>query len=137
MKKVYIIDASIIIGSLILRRREVLLKFRNILKDTQKEKVELFSINLLNYEVANGLKYSIRNKELIIKSYQKFLNLPIKLYELSKDQFLQILKISLDLDTTIYDTSYHYLAIILKGMFLTADKEYFKKGQRLGFVEFV
>jgi len=36
------------------------------------------------------------------------------------------------LKASFYDTSYHFLAKLLKGDFITCDTEYFKKAKKLG-----
>jgi len=39
------------------------------------------------------------------------------------------------LKTSFYDTSYHFLAKLLKRDFITCDTEYFKKAEKLGNIE--
>ena len=47
------------------------------------------------------------------------------------------LKISLEVNDSVYDAAYHALAISLDATFITLDRKYYKKASRLGFIEYL
>jgi len=66
---------------------------------------------------------------------EKFLKLPIEFFGFSEVHYIKILNLSYQFGTSFYDTSYHFLAKLLKGVFLTADKDYFKKARGFGCIK--
>lgn len=136
MKK-YVVDASIVISSLIVPSRKIAKRFNSILKENQKGKVEILSSDLLAIEVANGLRFSVKDQALAQEYFDRFAKLPIKIHYFKPGQMLEVLKLAYQLGTTVYDSSYHYLAKLFGGIFITADKKYFEKAKELGSVELV
>ena len=47
------------------------------------------------------------------------------------------LEIAYELGTTVYDASYHVLAIARNAIYITADKKYFDKAKQLGNIELI
>lgn len=130
MKK-YILDASVILTYLISKNNTIRTKFNKILKLQKQNKTNFFSTHLLPKEIGNGLRYSISNQTLAKKILEKSLNLPITYFELKPTHYQKILELSYQLQTSFYDTSYHFLAQLLKATFLTCDKKYFQKAKQL------
>lgn len=137
MKKIYVIDASVIIKYLLSAKKVTVSKVRRILSLCKKQKVKLYSTELLFLEVANGLRFSLEDRKVVLDSYSKFLDLLIESFDFTPPQYYQVLRLCCELDTTVYDTSYHYLAMILEGTFLTSDEEYFKKASVLEHIELI
>lgn len=133
--KIYVLDASVILTFLMGRNPSVEKKFTRILRQIETKRAKLHSSHLLPLEVGNGLRYSLSDKVLADEVFQKFSNLPIKFSVFSSPQLLKILQLSYLFGTSFYDTSYHFLAKLLKGIFLTADSQYFRKAKEFGNIE--
>jgi predicted nucleic acid-binding protein len=133
----YIIDASVILKVILKENVSVSNKYNKLVEMVKNKKAEFYSVKFLKTEVANGIRFGERDKELGLKIYDIFLGLPIKYITLSKQQYKNCLKLSYGLDTTVYDTSYHVLAKVYNGTFLTCDQEYYKKAKILGDIEFL
>ncbi len=135
MKK-YVIDASIVLKSLLSKDSNVAKKFEKLLTEVKEGQAEVISHSLINLEVANGLRFTLKDKELALEIFKTFQQLPHRVPNLTKAQHEKILDLSYHHGTTVYDTSYHILAKSHGATFLTSDKEYFKKANKLGSIEF-
>ena len=133
--KTYVLDASVIISFLLEKNPRLEKKVIKILKEVKRGKARLYSSPLLPLEVGNGLRYSLADEQLAAEALEKFLDLPINFFSFTSPHYSKILKLSYLLKTSFYDTSYHFLAQLLKGVFLTCDQEYFKKAKSLGKIE--
>lgn len=131
----YIIDASVILKVILKEDISISNKYNKFVEMVKNKKAEFYSVKFLKTEVANGIRFGEKDKDLGLKIYDIFLGLPIKYITLSKQQYKNCLKLSYELSTTVYDTSYHILAKIYNGIFLTCDKEYYKKAKSLGDIE--
>lgn len=136
MKK-YVVDASVILKAILNEDKSVEEKFIQILEKSQKENVDVMSSKFVLVEVANGLRFHSRDIDRIAKVYNDFLNLPIKLLSLNKSQIRKSLVISYELETTVYDTTYHVLAKAHGATFLTCDNDYYKKAKIYGDIEYL
>lgn len=130
--KIYVLDASVVLTFLLGKNNSLVKNFTKILKQTKSGQAKLYSSYLLPLEVGNGLRYSLEDEKLAVEVLEKFLKLPIEFFVFSEAHYGKILNLSYQLDTSFYDTSYHLVAKLLKGVFLTADKDYFKKARGLG-----
>lgn len=131
MKKV-IIDTSFVLRALLDTKSNIAEIFRNIFKEQKVQKVKIYSTSFLSYEVANGLRFSLKDQKLAEEIFSKFNQLEIKYFNLNSRQIQTILSKSYNFGTTVYDTSYHILAKLLEGDFYTCDKEYFLKAEKEG-----
>lgn len=133
--KIYSLDASVIL--FFFREKESLVaqRVKNILREVKQNKANLYSHQFLFLELANGLRYSCKKQEDALIIYTQIGHLPVKAFELSHKHIQEVIKLSYQLNTTVYDTSYHYLAKILGGIFLTCDKEYYKKARKISDIE--
>ncbi len=134
--KIFVIDASIVLNSLLDKNKKASEKFRTILEDNLL-KTKIYSPGFLTLEVSNGLRFSTKDKKESISILEKYLNLPINFFSFTSAHILEILRLSYQTQTTVYDSSYHFLALILNGKFLTCDKDYYEKAKELGGVELV
>lgn len=134
MKK-YVLDASIILTFLLGEKTTFHKKVSLLLKKTNSRKAKLYSSYLLPLEIGNGLRFSLKDEKLAEKALEKSLNLPIELIGFSLAQYNKILQLSFSCKTSFYDSSYHFLAMIRRAEFLTADKKYFQKAKQLGNIE--
>lgn len=133
--KTYVLDASVVLTFLLGKTPSVEKNFIKILKQAKSGKVKLHSSYLLLLEVGNGLRYSLSDRVLADEVLQKLLNLPIEFFVFSPAHYSKILQLSYLFETSFYDTSYHFLAKLLRGVFLTCDTQYFKKAKKFGDVE--
>ena len=138
MKKLrYVVDASVVVKALLKESEKVTKKFEKILALAESGGVLLLSHSLLPLEVANALRFSQNPEEVIRDLYKVYLTLPIESVELTGALKEEILAESYRFKTTVYDTSYHILAKAYGAVFLTSDREYFKKAKALGDIELV
>lgn len=132
---IYIIDASVILRWFDREARATQHKLNEILNEQENHAASLHSTSFIILEVANGLRYSYKN-DIDIEDYlNKFIDLPITLHQVDSSHMRQITKLALKLHTTVYDTSYHFLAHLMGGTFFTCDAEYYKKAHSLGSIE--
>ncbi|MBI1872140.1 type II toxin-antitoxin system VapC family toxin [Candidatus Collierbacteria bacterium] len=131
----YVIDASIILRSLLNESSDIAEKFKKILTDVAHNHAKVFSHHLISAEVANGLRFTLKDKETAVDTFKKFARIPLTILSPTKAQQEKTLSLSYDLNTTIYDTSYHVLAKSHGAIFLTCDHDYFKKAKSLKGIE--
>lgn len=130
--KTYVLDASLILTFLLGEKRSLEKEFIKVLRQAENKKARLCSSYLLPLEVGNGLRYALKEDFLASEALGKCLNLPIEFFIFSPVHYKRILQMSYGLKASFYDASYHFLANLLEGTFLTCDKEYFEKAKKLG-----
>ena len=135
--KTILIDASLVVTALLQENLKVENRFKSLLKSAQYKNILLISTKFLNLEVANALRFGIKDKEKCLNLINDFAKLPIKTFVLSKNQIYSAVETSYYLGTTVYDTSYHILAKTHGATFLTCDEEYYKKAKDLGDIDFL
>jgi predicted nucleic acid-binding protein len=89
----------------------------------------------LTIEVANGLRFGISDPTGAQPILAKFFEIPIHYFFLTPEQTSEIVSLSYGLSTTVYDTSYHFLARLLGATFITCDRAYYQKAKALGNIE--
>jgi len=130
--KGYVLDASVVLTFLLGKDSSFKDNFIKILNQVKKGRLKLYSSYLLPLEVGNGLRYSLEDEKLAAEVLEKFLKLPIEFFVFSQAHYTKILNLSYQFGTSFYDTSYHFLAKLLKSVFLTVDKDYSNKAKELG-----
>jgi predicted nucleic acid-binding protein len=135
--KTYIIDASFILSSLFLSKEHITRKLKTILQEQEKREAEIYTTDYFLLEVANGLRFSLKDACLTLEVWDKISLLPLKYFSFNKTHIKEILTHSYDFKTTVYDTSYHYLAKLLSGTFLTCDKNYYQNAKSWDNIELV
>lgn len=130
----YILDASIIVTAFLQKEEKVDLFFKKIVQQLKDKKIEVYSTSFLYYEVANALRFAIKDEKKSLKFFNRIAYMPIKEFQLDPMQLEEVIRLSYELQTTIYDTSYHYLAQLLNGIFVTCDKAYYQKAKHLGHI---
>lgn len=132
MKSLVIIDASVLLTALFGSNVRVSKQLNQLLSD------DTHDIYILPYtiiEFANGVRFSTRDMTTATKMIKRFTALALPVIELASADIHAIIDLSYRLDTTVYDTAYHYMAIMHDGTFITCDKGYFKKASTLGHIE--
>lgn len=135
--KDYIIDASVALCMALKEDQETVKRMGSLVKKVERRKARLWSTVFFRQEFCNGLRYSDKNKEEILIIWRRFQKLPIINAELERNFLSSVIILSKKLNTTVYDTAYHYLAMILNGTFLTRDKKYYQKAKKLGNIELI
>ncbi|MFH1863901.1 MAG: type II toxin-antitoxin system VapC family toxin [bacterium] len=131
----YVIDASVVVKSLLNEDENVKTRFVDLLKKAQNKKIDLISSKLLIIEVSNGFRFGIKDVKECLDVFKDFLTIPITIVSLTNNQLRESIEMSYKLGTTVYDTSYHVLAKANSAIFLTCDKEYYKKAKSSGEIE--
>ena len=132
MNKIVIVDASVLLTAIIGDNRKVDGLLRTILHDKTR------SASILSFttmEFANGVRFSTRDIPLAKQALERFTALALPVIPIVPKDVHAIIELSYRLNTTVYDTAYHYTAIMHDGIFITCDKGYFKKASRLGHIE--
>jgi len=127
-----IIDASFILQTLLSPESNVAIVSKKIFKDQKSKRIKIYSTSFMPLEIANGLRFSFKEQKLAEEIFSKFALLKIEYFALNSQQIQTMLSMSYNLKTTVYDTSYHFLAKLLGGVFYTCDKEYFQKAKKEG-----
>jgi len=131
----YIIDSSIVLRSLLLPDSRVAKRLKRIDGEVEHGEAKIYAPQLLVTEVANGLRFSETSVDKAQGILRDFFDFELTYFELSNVNILGILNLSYELGTTVYDTTYHYLAMMLEGRFITCDKAYHKAAKHLGNIE--
>lgn len=132
MTGVVIIDASILLASTIGDNERIDQKLRDILHDKTR------SASILSFttmEFANGVRFSTRDLPLAKQALERFTALSLPMRDLTPTDIQAIIELSYTLGTTVYDTAYHYAAIMHDGTFITCDRGYHNKASSLGHIE--
>lgn len=135
--KIFVLDASVTVNYLITLNSRIVAEFSSILEEARRGKASLHSSYLLPFEAGNALRYSSLTPDQARIALEKLSALPLNYFVFNAPQLTEIMEKSFLLKTTFYDTSYHFLALLLGGTFLTADQDYFKKARNLGNIELV
>ena len=133
--KFYVLDASAVLTFLSEKNPAVARKFKRVLREAENGKAKLYSTHLLPLEIGNGLRFSFTDEGLTTEIFKNFFELPIELLTFSPPQLQKILDLSYQFKTSYYDTSYHLLAKLIGGIFITCDAKYFRKAKGFGNVE--
>jgi predicted nucleic acid-binding protein len=126
--KTYIIDASVLISSLMGEKLEIRRQFGKLFVD---KKFKIMSIPLVRLEFANGLRFLGCSQEQAVEAFGKMVDLPISIFDIKPPHVLEAMKQAFGTKTTVYDCAYHYAAILLNGIFVTCDKAYYRKAKGL------
>ena len=129
--KLYLLDASVILCFLLEKNPRLKKQVTSLLKAVARNQAQLFSSPLLPLEVANGLRFILKDPALANQAYRTFLKLPITYLTFTSAQHQKVLSLSYQLNTTVYNTSYHLLAITRKAEFITSDSAYYQKAKSL------
>lgn len=133
----YIIDASVVLSALIEKNHKAATALKTIIAAAEKKQLEIYTPSFMLLEVANGVRFSLPNNVSALLIYERLLKLPITYFSFNQDHIKNILTLSYELKTTVYDTSYHHLARLLDGMFLTCDRAYYLKAKTIGNIKLI
>ncbi len=135
--KACVIDASLVLRSILEKDQQWFQTLEQLLNDQENKKIELWVPHLFFDEVTNGIRFSSQHDEDANAVLDFVLQLPVHIFTLEPQHRHRILELSFQSGTTVYDATYHFIAIVLEGCFFTADKKYYQKAKQLGFLELV
>lgn len=133
--KTVVVDASIILRFLLENHPQILETVSTLLRGAKNGNVVLLSTSLLALEVANGLRFTLKDQPLADEMFGKFQKLPIEIISLTPIQIRKSLSLSYTYSTTVYDTSYHVLALARNCTYVTADRQYYDRAKSLRKIE--
>jgi predicted nucleic acid-binding protein len=133
----YVIDASLIVRSLISPKSSAQVRAESLFVEKQKGRAEIFAPHLLLLETGNSLRFNLKNQKEAEIVFNDFLQLPIEYFVFNTNHAKEILKLSYALQASVYDTAYHFLAKIISGVFVTCDEKYYRQAKKIGDIEFV
>ena len=129
---IFVCDASVLVTALFGTNKDVSAKLDRLLHD-KSSMAHVLPFTVI--EFANGVRFSTRDIPIAKQALERFTALALPVLELASADVLAIVELSYRLGTTVYDTSYHYAAIMHDGIFITCDKSYHKKASQLGHIE--
>lgn len=132
MKTIIISDASVLLTALFGTNDRIATRLDGLLHDKTRE-VRMLPFTAV--EFANGVRFTTRDRDIAKHAINKFTVLDLPVVTIAPTEIIVITELSYRLDTTVYDTSYHYVALMHEGMFITCDKGYHKKASQLGHIE--
>lgn len=135
--KIYVIDASVVAKALLSEERTVESFFQKILGKALRKEILILSSKFLLIEVANALRFGVKDRDTSTQVLKDFFALPIKTVVPSKSALALALALSYEIRTTVYDTLYHVLAQSYGATFLTCDDGYYRKAKKLGDIDYV
>lgn len=119
-RKTFIIDASVILAYLLPDEGSEFIT--RLFHDYAQEKINLSAPSILTYEVLNGLKNALGkrlNKQQLNNLLEDYLNLIIEFVEINP---VEVLRISIQDNLSVYDASYLSIANSKNYQLLTLDK---------------
>lgn len=97
------------------------------------EDLDLQVPTLWQYEVGNVL--GLKQPELAGELMKALLDFELPEVPLTPDYCQAVLRLMCEIKgVTFYDSCYHALALQIRGVYVTADREYFKKARRKGHI---
>jgi predicted nucleic acid-binding protein len=127
-----VVDASVVVS--VFTRNDINEKILSFLSENSGK---LYSHSFLNTEVANALRYFYKADHQIIKAMNLVDLLFIKVLEFDENSLGESILIALETGDTVYDASYHRLALSHDLEFVTLDKKYYDKANHLGNIRFL
>lgn len=125
-------DASVILTALFGNNNRIAAKLDRLLHD-KNSVVHILPFTVI--EFANGLRFSTRDISIASQAIERLTKLALPVVTIAPADIHAITELSYRLDTTVYDTAYHYAAIIHDGVFITCDSGYHKKAASLKHIE--
>lgn len=128
----YIIDASVILNSLLHPKDSVDRQFQKLFQEQKKKEIQLYSIPMVQMEIANGLRFALTDEKSAQNAFREYTNLPLEYVQQTNAHIEAALCWSYNYKTTVYDSIYHVTAKMLDATFLTCDNQYYQKAKSAG-----
>ena len=125
----YIIDSSVLLTWILSPSVEMA---ENIFSFIKKNRKNLYSHAWVLIEISNVLVMHLDSLQRVEEAYQGFLELDITVLDVDSALLHEARNIAFMVKDTVYDASYHALAIEYDYTFITCDERYFNKANHLG-----
>ena len=134
----YVVDASVV-ARWFIKGEEWEDNALKRLDDYKTGRVELFSVSLLFYEVANSLWKAVKRKYIskddAIMAIEQLPILAPHTINFSEEDWKEVLKVALRLRVTTYDSSYLVASMKKNAPLITADQDLVKKVEGFDILE--
>lgn len=129
--RVFVPDASVLLKWVLPSEGEASSAIALQIRDAYlRKQIELVLPSLWIYEVGNTLSRKFPEQAgLLLKA---FLDFELEEFPTSEEWVKKALYLTQRYQVTFYDASYHALALLLKGRFVTADEKYVRKAGKAG-----
>jgi predicted nucleic acid-binding protein len=131
------VDASVILMYLLPSTQTKRQNITILLSWCKDNNITICSVPLLYSEVTNGLRFILKNSALAHKYYEAFLSFPIEIYSPTIQEYESVLDMAYKNKTTIFDSLYHYAAILHVTTLYTLDFKYYEKARLFGHIKLV
>lgn len=135
--KIYVLDASVIVSVILKENKEATKLVNGIKTEIKNNKAKIVVPSFLLLELSNALRFRIVNKDKAADAFLSFFKIQVSLENFTVEQVKEIQGKAYEMGTTVYDTSYHYLAKMLDGTFTTCDRNYFAKAKLWGNIKLI
>ncbi|MGB9728029.1 MAG: type II toxin-antitoxin system VapC family toxin [Nitrososphaeria archaeon] len=129
----YIIDASVAARFLLFE--DLSDKAEYVLEDFMNGKIELIAPELLIYEVGNILWRAFKQGFISLQDARErisyFLKLQLNVIKLGREDYEEVLDLSIKNDVTYYDATYLAAAKKVKGTLLLADNMLYERANKV------
>lgn len=133
----YIFDASLVMAVILKENDQAISFVKKIEREIKNGKAKIIVPSFLLLELSNALRFKIINKDKAERAFLSFFKIPVSLENFAVEQVKEIQGKAYEMGTTVYDTSYHYLAKMLDGTFITCDRNYFGKAKLWGNIKLI
>lgn len=133
--KTVVVDASVLMEALLHEQSVVAQRLELLLTQAQTKKFCLSAPTFLKVEFANGIRFKLRDPHSLTQVWDAFSKLPIAYQEPDPILLKQVILMSRQYETTVYDTLYHLVALTQEATFITCDARYYRKAEGLGNIE--
>lgn len=129
---IYVFDASLVVAVILKENSQAVGFVKKIERAVKNGKAKIVVPSLLLLELSNALRFKIVEKDRAERAFLSFFKIPVSLESFTVEQVKEIQGKAYEMETTVYDTSCHYLAKMLDGTFITCDQTYFQKAKSWG-----
>ncbi|MBI3558988.1 type II toxin-antitoxin system VapC family toxin [Candidatus Gottesmanbacteria bacterium] len=134
---IYIFDTSLVVAVILKENDRAASFVKKIERNVKNGKAKIVVPGFLLLELSNALRFKIIDKDKAERAFLSFFKIPVSLENFTVGQVKEIQGKAYEMGTTVYDTSYHYLAKMLDGVFITCDRNYFDKAKLWGNIKLV
>lgn len=129
MKK-YFADASLVLELILSEERETKLKVADFMANNK-----IYSSEFMKLEVSNVSVKRIKDFNLSQLLYKEVLGLPISYISITDSILASAREVSYKYNVSVYDATYHVIALQYGFILVTLDRKYFQKAKTLGGIQ--
>lgn len=122
-----VVDSSVIVKWITAEKENLLSEADKLLKDAQREQLDIVSPTLAVYEAGNAIRFKKFSQTEKIICLENLYSLPIKYYTSNFEEAQLAIKIALEHKITYYDAVFIVLAQKLDSPLITANPKHQKR----------